>query len=202
MSKKEQVKEKIGKLAMQCFSKFGLDKTTLEDIAKAAGLNKASLYYYYKNKEDIFLEVAMKEGQDFIDVLQSKVLRRSGTGERIGFYMQERFNYCKNVLNLNRISTETLNKILPKFFELYDAMMKQEIKFLAGLIREGITAGELKEINPGRLASSLISISDALKHSVEQKAILQGNPHIDYSESLKEMKFLLSLIFKGLRNGV
>jgi hypothetical protein len=103
------------------------------------------------------------------------------------------------VLNLNRVSSETLNKILPRFFELYDAMMKQEIKYLSQLIREGVNSGELQEIHAGKLASSLISISDALKHSVEQKAILRGENHIDYSDSLREMKFLVSLIFKGLK---
>ncbi|MDR3714854.1 MAG: TetR/AcrR family transcriptional regulator [Puia sp.] len=199
MNKKELVKEKIGKVAMQCFTKFGLDKTTLDDIAKAVGLNKASLYYYYKNKEDIFLEVAMKEGQDFINSLQSKVLEKTGTEERIGYYMQERFDYYKNVLNLNRVSSETLNKLLPKFFELYDAMMKQEVKYLTQLIKDGVGSGELQEIHAGKLASSLISISDALKHSVEQKAILRGESDIDYSDSIREMKFLVSLIFKGLR---
>ena len=63
MNKKEQVKERIGKAAMECFVQYGLDKTTLDDIAKKIGLNKASLYYYYKNKEDIFLEIAIKEGE-------------------------------------------------------------------------------------------------------------------------------------------
>ncbi|MHA4811676.1 TetR/AcrR family transcriptional regulator [Flavitalea flava] len=199
MSKKELAKEKIGRAAMQCFLKFGLDKTTLEDIAKAVGLNKASLYYYYKNKEDIFLEVSMKQGQEFLNSLQAKILQKKGTEERVSFYMQERVNYYKNVLSLNRVSTETLNKLLPGFFELYEAMMKQEMKFLAQVIKEGVDSGELVKINAEKLASSLMHMIDALKHSVEQKAILKMDREIDYTDSLKEMKFLVSLIFAGLK---
>lgn len=199
MSKKALVKEKIGKAAMKCFMKFGLDKTTLDDIAQSVGLNKASLYYYYKNKEDIFVEAALKEGEDYIVSLQQKVLLKKGVENQVSYYMQSRFNYYKNVLNMNRVSVETLNKILPHFFELYEALMKREKQFLSLLIKKAVEDGELIKTNADKIASVLINISDALKHSVEQQAILKMENEIDYSHSLQDMKFLISLIFNGLK---
>lgn len=199
MSKKEQVKEKIGRSAMQCFKKFGLDKTTLDDIAKAVGFNKASLYYYYKNKEDIFIEVAIKEGEQYLELLQKKTLLKKGVENKVWFYMQSRFDYYKNVLNMNRVSSDTLNKILPKFFELYDAMMKQEKKFLSQVIKRAVENGELIKNNTDKIADVLINISDALKHSEEQKAILKNEDSVDYTQGISDMKFLVSLIFKGLK---
>ena len=198
VNKKELVKEKIGRVAMKCFSKYGLDKTTLDDIAKEVGLNKASLYYYYKNKEDIFLEVAIREGQDFLSSLQQKTLAKKNTEERVTFYLVERINYYKNILNMNRVSVETLHKMLPRFFELFDSIMQVEIQFLSKIIREGVKTRELTKVNPDKLASSLIAMNDALKHHAEHKAILKNQDEIDYSEILVDMKFLLALIFKGL----
>lgn len=198
MSKKEQVKEKIGRAAMKCFARYGLDKTTLEDIAKEVGLNKASLYYYYKNKEDIFLEVAITEGTDFLGTLQEHVLDKKGTEARVTYYLLERINYYKNILNMNRVSTETLNKMLPRYFELFDVVIRQEVQFLSGIIKEGVKQGELKTVNPNRLASSLIGMNDALKHHAEHKAMLQKLEQVDYSEITEQMKLLVSLIFKGL----
>lgn len=198
MSKKELVKQKIGSAAMKCFEKYGLEKTTLDDIASAVGLNKASLYYYYKNKEDIFLEVAIAEGATFIADLQKKALQKKGVENRILFYMQERVLYYKYVLNKNKVSTESLNKILPRFFELYDDMMQEEIRFITGLLKEGIKQAEILKIDAEKLASSLINMSDALKHSVEQQALLKGETTADYTLILQEMKFLVQLIFKGL----
>lgn len=199
MTKKEAVKKKIGLGAMECFTRFGLDKTTLDDIAQTIGLNKASLYYYYKSKEDIFIEVAITEGHDFIDSLQKKALQKKGVESQVLYYMQTRFDYYKNVLNMNRVSVETLNKILPRFFELYEAMMKQEKQFLSGLLKKAIENKELKPVNTPKIASVLINISDALKHSVEQKAILKKDNKIDYSNSLKDIKFLVSLVFNGIK---
>ncbi|HET7118003.1 MAG TPA: TetR/AcrR family transcriptional regulator [Hanamia sp.] len=199
MTKKEVVKEKIGKAAMQCFEKFGLDKTTLDDIAQSVGLNKASLYYYYKNKEDIFIEVGLKEGEDYIASLQQQSLLKKGIENQVWFYMLSRFNYYKNILNMNRVSVETLNKILPRFFELYDALMKKEKKFLSQLLANAVEEGELIKTNTAKIADVLINISDALKHSTEQKAILKREINVDYSNSINDMKLLVSLIFKGLK---
>jgi AcrR family transcriptional regulator len=198
MSKKDLVKEKIGQVAMKCFARFGLDKTTLDDIAKEVGLNKASLYYYYKNKEDIFLEVAIAEGTNFLNSLQQKVLRKKGAEARITFYLAERIDYYKNVLNMNRVSAETVNRMLPKFFELFDGILIKEVEFLEKVIREGVREGELNKVNPNRLATSLIRINDALKHHAEHKAMLKKQVDIDYTQITREMKLLVSLVFKGL----
>ena len=39
------------------FADNGFDRTSIRDIAAAAGILSGSLYYYFKSKEDIFLEV-------------------------------------------------------------------------------------------------------------------------------------------------
>ena len=88
--------------------------------------------------------------------------------------------------------------MLRRFFELFDAIMKEETVFLAKIIREGVKSGELKSVNPNRLAAALIGMNDALKHHAEHKAMLQKQDQIDYSQIAEEMKLLVSLIFKGL----
>ena len=199
MNKKEQVKERIGQAAMECFERYGLEKTTLEDIAKTVGLNKTSLYYYYKNKEDIFIEVAIREGQSFIDTLQKSTLKKKGVENQISFYLESRLNYYTNVLNMNRVSVKSLDKILPRFFELYDAMMVQEKAFLTKLLTQAIAHEKLDLTDPENIASVLINFANALKHSTEQQAILKRQVEIDYAQSLRDTKFLVGLIFRGLK---
>jgi TetR/AcrR family transcriptional regulator, biofilm operon repressor len=200
MSKKEQVKENIGRAAMQCFTRFGLEKTTLDDIAGAVGLNKASLYYYYKNKEDIFLDTAMREGGQYIHRLQSQTLEKRGIEEKVLFYLRERVLYYMHVLNKNKVNTETLARMLPRFFELYDRLMQEETRFLKTLLLTGMKEGEIIKTNAAKLASSLINTSDALKHSVEQQALLKKQTTPDYTLCLDELKFMVQLIFNGLKN--
>ncbi|GGE11092.1 hypothetical protein CHU00_11495 [Sphingobacterium cellulitidis] len=199
MNKREQVKSRIEQAAMDCFERYGLDKTTLEDIAKAVGLNKTSLYYYYKKKEDIFIEVALREGEKYIQTLQEATSEKSEIEECVAFYLESRFNYYTQVLNMNRVSVETLHKLLPRFFELYDALMHREKEFLTALLEKAIQEKKIRMKDPKEVASVLINFTDALKHNVEQQAILKRETNIDYTQSLKDIKTLVTLIFEGIK---
>ncbi len=47
--------------ALKVFAEKGFHDTRLEDIAQEVGFSKASLYNYYKDKEEIFLSLATRE---------------------------------------------------------------------------------------------------------------------------------------------
>jgi len=49
-----QRRNEILAAALDCFLKFGFQKTSLEDIAKAARISRPLIYVHFKNKEDIF----------------------------------------------------------------------------------------------------------------------------------------------------
>jgi len=53
----EATKEKILQTSMLLFAKNGYDATTVDDIAKECGVNKAMLFYYYKNKAGLYSAV-------------------------------------------------------------------------------------------------------------------------------------------------
>lgn len=68
-----ETRERILNASIHLFSKKGFDATRVDDIAKAANVNKALIYYYFKSKEDImdtiinsFLDRAVSIAMDFI----------------------------------------------------------------------------------------------------------------------------------------
>lgn len=64
--------------ALKVFSEQGFHETRLEDIATAAGFSKASLYNYYKDKEEIFLSLAIREYNKLNEILH-EVIESEGT---------------------------------------------------------------------------------------------------------------------------
>lgn len=44
--------------AWQCFAAYGFRKTSMDDIARAAGMSRPALYQHYRNKEDVFRRLA------------------------------------------------------------------------------------------------------------------------------------------------
>ena len=77
--------------------------------------------------------------------------------------------------------------------------MKREKLFLSQVIKKAIAEREIVRVDTVKVASILINISDALKHSVEQQAILKMENEVDYQDSQLDMKFLITLIFNGLK---
>lgn len=70
---KKIAKEKITKAAYNVFTNKGYHKTTMDDIANEVGVSKASLYSYFKSKEEI-LQTVTKENLNlsFTDFFDNK----------------------------------------------------------------------------------------------------------------------------------
>ncbi|MCU0652878.1 MAG: TetR/AcrR family transcriptional regulator [Candidatus Pacebacteria bacterium] len=63
-------KQEIIAAARELFAKKGYFPTSMDDIAKSVGINKASLYYFFEGKEQIFaaiVEEAILEAKDYFD---------------------------------------------------------------------------------------------------------------------------------------
>ena len=54
---REVRKDQILESALKVFKTSGLDGTTMDEIAKEADFGKATLYYYFSSKEEIFIEL-------------------------------------------------------------------------------------------------------------------------------------------------
>lgn len=59
----EQKRTAILRAAMQCFAENGLQKTSMGDICKVAGMRSGHVYYYFANK-DAIVEAAWRIGMD------------------------------------------------------------------------------------------------------------------------------------------
>lgn len=49
------------------------DQVSMNEIAKAAGIAKSSIYTYFPNQEALFVETAFRDTEHFIDILKKRV---------------------------------------------------------------------------------------------------------------------------------
>ena len=57
-SHRHDLRQRLIDIALTSFSKYGYDKTRMEDIATTADVAKGTLYLYFKNKEDLFTAIS------------------------------------------------------------------------------------------------------------------------------------------------
>lgn len=61
--KKRETKKRITEKGIALFLKQGVDQTTLDEIAAAAGISRRTFFYYFKSKDEILLSVLSGMGE-------------------------------------------------------------------------------------------------------------------------------------------
>lgn len=64
-------KEQIIRAAAKRFARHGLGKTTLDEIARDVRIGKATIYHYFKSKEDLFYDTLYWEATNFIEDIKA-----------------------------------------------------------------------------------------------------------------------------------
>ena len=159
---KTEVKEKIVQAAITTFSKYGYDKTRMDDIAKSAKLGKGTLYLYFKSKEELFYAISensIKELKEQLSKLFSKKEDLVHDAEK--FYDQYRnLIHDSEKVSFEMIAESSRNPKLRK--ALYEQRMKVYdivIDYLHRQIEKGFFR---KDMDVNAIASGLVALYDGL----------------------------------------
>ena len=138
MSKREQKRQTILDMARKIFSRFGLNKTTMDEIAKATRMGKATLYHYFSSKEQIFAEVIKEESRILKDKLNDALENAKTPQEKLRAYIITRIKYLNVLAN-------TYSALSDDYLEHYSSVKKfrqefseNELQTLAALLRYGV----------------------------------------------------------------
>jgi AcrR family transcriptional regulator len=193
-SKSDNKRKLIRQAASECFARYGYGKTTLDDIGRTVRLNKASLYYYYKSKDQLFMEVVLEESTAFMAQLQERVATAQTPTDQIVTYLTERLRYYKHVLNLHSLTVDDLQTLEPRFEELYAGVRQQEVQFLNTLVSRLTSL----PTNSTDLAELLLDVADGLKHQFIRNSGRQFTNELDYSTVETKTEHAIRFMLKGL----
>ncbi len=77
------VQQRLLDAAEECFAQFGLTKTTMEDVAQSAGMSRATVYRYFKNRDELLLGVVEREANRTAVDLKKRLASITDPGEYI-----------------------------------------------------------------------------------------------------------------------
>ncbi len=193
MSKTE--KDKAARTAIleagkQAFRKWGRGKTTMEDIASEAGRGKSTLYYYYRNRDEIFDAVVRMEVGDLLSRVKETARDLSSARERLRKYIVSSAIEMKSSAPLSEIiSREAEND--PHFLrKIREQFRGEESQFLQETLNLGVQQNHFSFANDQELATT----SDAIFKIL---ACLQlGLLHEDYE--VRHVETMARLIVNGI----
>ena len=187
----EDKKERILAIAQKIFARFGIQKTTMDEIAKMARMGKATLYYYFKSKEEIFAQVIHKESRVLKKKLQEAISKADTPQEKIKAYVLTRMKHLKELSNYyTTLTDEYLDHYSFVENERKD-FTEHEIKTLTEILEQGIRWNVFAMKDAG-LTARMIAI--ALK-GLEYPLIVVNKNQNNMEDEINQM---LNILFKGL----
>jgi AcrR family transcriptional regulator len=69
--------ERILQAAFDRIREVGLSRTTVEDVARAAGLARQTIYRYFPSRDHIFMALVLREEEKFLDGIRAAFAARS-----------------------------------------------------------------------------------------------------------------------------
>lgn len=199
---RSQVKlEQILAAAQKRFGHYGLSKTAMIDIANDIGMSKASLYYYYKDKESIFTAVMEKEQDLFLQEMK-KIIHGSAKAEKkLTQYVNLRSGLLKKMLTLGKFSYGSFLEFKPQITCLMQDFNKEEKRMIASIIGDGVIKKEFTVDSVQKHADffidTLLSIRKAIIAEHSEGDTLEFSPK-KYQKLKDQSNMFASIFIKGI----
>lgn len=158
-------KEEILTAAGKCFYEYGYSKTSMSDIGRAVGLNKASLYYHFKDKFTIYREVVMKNRKLHLYNIKEVIASCETDRERILTFLKEEIKFSRQGSKMLVTNNVDISGTKSETKVVYYELLNDNVQIISGYIESGIRTKEFHECNALHIAEIIIKVVDGLMHN-------------------------------------
>ncbi len=171
---------KILQAARQVFLSKGYEGARMQEIADSAGINKALLHYYFRKKENLFVEIIKQALGDFFPKITNIWVKDIPFDDRVRQFI------------VNYISFSLENPDLPRFF--INVLYQKPELFVTGIhLKDYVKILNLQEILDNEAKSGRIKQVDAYQFIITILSLCIfpaiSNPLLRTTFKLSEDKF-------------
>ena len=187
-------RERLLEAALHLFTTRGYAATTVREIVEAAGVSKPVLYYYFKNKEGIYLELMDGTHAIFQGLISQLTTAPGSAHQRI-------IRFATGIFDAFVEHIEVVRLIYAIFFgppqgapyfpheQYFDSMLD----VVADMVQKGIDAGELKPVEIRSVTWAIISCMN----TVMEEQLCNIPPRVDREGLVK----MIDLVIDGIAVG-
>lgn len=171
---KELIRDRLLERGKELFGTFGLKKTSIEELTKAAGIAQGTFYLFYNSKEELYFDLLQKEEEQFRNrMLQEHLGKGLLTRDAFKRFLREALSVFEtNPFLRQMLETDTMQQVMRKLPpDVLEKHLARDIDVFQPLI-----AGWQREGGMARLSPDLIvSVIRALVILSLQKRLI-GEP--------------------------
>lgn len=190
-------RENIVSAASVLFMEKGIAAASMDDIAKAAGYSKATLYVYFENKEEIVGILVLNSMRKLYDYISSALIRHETTKARYDLicrglvqYQEEFPFYFKMVLDKINIDFESYDYLSEEkeTYQIGEEINEKIKHFLLSGMEKGDLRGDLEIMlaifNFWGMLSGIIQLAANKEEYIKKSMNLSKDQFLEYGFSL------------------
>jgi TetR/AcrR family transcriptional regulator len=197
----EPVEEKLDVIiaaAQRRFGIYGAEKTSMREIADDLHMSKASLYYYFPDKESLYKSVIEKEQTEFLGTLQHDIENIDDPARCLKRYAINRLSYFRKLVNLGRVSPVSISDLKPKIAETFLQFRSKEMKIVTGIIEKGRKSGQFTIKESSEAAALLLEILRGMRSIAISNKKLMGINDQEFEELSERISSAADIFIRGL----
>jgi TetR/AcrR family transcriptional repressor of mexJK operon len=194
----DQKQAAIIEAAIKRFAHFGVAKTTMSEIAADLSLSKASLYYYFPDKLNLYAEV-LKSVTNAEQNDAEIIAKEADPIKAILAFLERRTEFIIKYHNILEFLKTFQPSNLPKELEpVFSHLRQRELNRIIAIIEKGVKTGKLEQTDAKKTAELYFDFLDGFRYSE-----LSRIPHFfpdkkQFQAILKKEKAFSIIFFKGL----
>lgn len=158
-AKKDQTtEEKILQAARKVFIRDGMAGARMQDIADEAGMNKALLHYYFRNKEQLFQTIFKEATLEFLPRMNAIFESDIPLFEKIHIFCNEYITKIATNPFIPQFLFSEMNKQPEKLLKKVWGDQKPQLHKLAAQVQQEISKGNIKPMHPLHLVMNMFSM--------------------------------------------
>lgn len=169
MAPNEQKRQQILDTSLAVFCRYGFHKTSMLDIAQAAGISRAALYLHFKNKEDVFRSGSERTHTAVMRQVESALATGPDVMQRIEGALASFLQGLMEQISASAHGQELFDANMALAGDITREARVKLISLLATALEEANAAGEINLAAVGAqatdLAGMIVAAIDGIKHT-------------------------------------
>jgi AcrR family transcriptional regulator len=155
--------------ALPVFARYGFQKTTMADIARATGISRASLYLAFNSKEELFRAGSARAHERTMSEVEDALGRTGDVVDRIAAAISAFQEGLIAPFSKSENAKELFDTNLKLAKDITIAARSKLLDLLANALAAAQAQGEIDlkalEVSPADLAALIAAAMDGIKHS-------------------------------------
>ncbi|MCG6904015.1 MAG: TetR family transcriptional regulator C-terminal domain-containing protein [Rhodobacter sp.] len=140
--------------ALDVFSQAGFRGATLDQIARAAGLSKPNLLYYFANKKAIHVALLSGLLDSWLDPLRALDGAGDPVDEIVGYALRK-LDMARDLPRESRLFANEILQGAPRILDMIEGPLRTLVDEKAALIAGWASAGRIARVDPHHLIFSI-----------------------------------------------